>query len=46
VTTTGDRLLTAVQRRTARLHTGLIRRSGGRLGNRFRGGEVVLLTHR
>ena len=45
-TTTKDRLLTMVQRRVARVHTGLLRRSGGRLGNRFRGGDVVLLTHR
>jgi deazaflavin-dependent oxidoreductase (nitroreductase family) len=45
-TTTKDRLLTRVQRRVARVHTGLLRRSGGRLGNRFRGGDVVLLTHR
>jgi F420H(2)-dependent quinone reductase len=44
--TTRDRLLTAVQRRAARAHTALVRRSGGRLGNRFRGGDVVLLTHR
>jgi deazaflavin-dependent oxidoreductase (nitroreductase family) len=46
VTTTGDRVLTRVQRRTARLHTALLHRSRGRLGNRFRGGDVVLLTHR
>ena len=46
MTTTRDRRLTAVQRRVARVHTALLRRSGGRLGNRFRGGDVVLLTHR
>jgi F420H(2)-dependent quinone reductase len=46
VTTAGDRVLTRVQRRTARLHTGLLHGSRGRLGNRFRGGDVVLLTHR
>jgi len=28
------------------MHTSLLRRSDGRLGNRFRGGDVVLLTHR
>ncbi|MGY1696567.1 nitroreductase family deazaflavin-dependent oxidoreductase [Geodermatophilus sp. SYSU D00814] len=42
----GDRVLTAVSRRLAAGHTALLRRSGGRLGNRFRGGDVVLLTHR
>jgi F420H(2)-dependent quinone reductase len=46
VSARGDRVLIRVQRRAARLHTGLLRRSGGRLGNRFRGGDVVLLTHR
>ena len=46
MTTTRDRRLTAVQRSAARVHTALLRRSGGRLGNRFRGGDVVLLSHR
>ncbi|SNS92159.1 deazaflavin-dependent oxidoreductase, nitroreductase family [Geodermatophilus saharensis] len=46
MTTTRDRLLTTTQRHAARVHTALLRRSGGRLGNRFRGGDVVLLTHR
>jgi F420H(2)-dependent quinone reductase len=46
VTSAGDRVLTRVQRRAAQVHTALLRRSGGRLGNRFRGGDVVLLTHR
>jgi deazaflavin-dependent oxidoreductase (nitroreductase family) len=46
VTTTQDRLLTSVQRTVARVHTTLLRRSGGRVGSRFRGGDVVLLTHR
>ena len=46
MTTAGDRRLTAVQRRVARVHTTLLRRSGGRFGSRFRGGDVVLLTHR
>jgi len=46
VTTTRDHRLTTAQRRFARAHTALLRRSGGRLGNRFRGGDVVLLAHR
>jgi deazaflavin-dependent oxidoreductase (nitroreductase family) len=46
VTAPGDRLLTGVQRHVARAHTSLLRRSGGRWGNRFRRGDVVLLTHR
>jgi deazaflavin-dependent oxidoreductase (nitroreductase family) len=41
-----DRALTVVSRVVARWHVELNRRSGGRLGNRFRGGEVLLLTHR
>ena len=46
MTTTRDRRLTAVQRHFARAHTTLLRRSRGRFGSRFRGGDVVLLTHR
>ncbi|MGY1664752.1 nitroreductase family deazaflavin-dependent oxidoreductase [Geodermatophilus sp. SYSU D00696] len=42
----GDRVLTAVSRRLAAGHTVLLRRTGGRVGNRFRGGDVVLLTCR
>ncbi|MGY1653080.1 nitroreductase family deazaflavin-dependent oxidoreductase [Geodermatophilus sp. SYSU D01119] len=42
----GDRALTVVSRRVAALHTALLRRTGGRLGNRFRGGDVVLVTCR
>jgi F420H(2)-dependent quinone reductase len=46
MTTTGGRVLTVVQRHAARAHIALLRGTGGRLGNRFRGGDVVLLTHR
>jgi deazaflavin-dependent oxidoreductase (nitroreductase family) len=46
VTTTKDRLLTVVSRYAAATHTALLRRTNGRVGNRFRGGDVVLLTHR
>ncbi len=42
----GDRALTAVSRFVAARHTALLRRSRGRLGNRFRGGDVVLVTCR
>jgi deazaflavin-dependent oxidoreductase (nitroreductase family) len=41
-----DRLATWVSRRAADLHIRVLRRTGGRVGNRFRGGDVVLLTHR
>jgi deazaflavin-dependent oxidoreductase (nitroreductase family) len=41
-----DRTLTRVSKAVARYHVALSRRSGGRLGNRFRGGDVLLLTHR
>lgn len=46
MTTTQDRMLTVVQRHVARAHTALVRGTGGRFGSRFRGGDVVLLTHR
>jgi deazaflavin-dependent oxidoreductase (nitroreductase family) len=46
VTTAGDRLLTVVSKHAAAAHTALLRRTNGRMGNRFRGGDVVLLTHR
>jgi len=42
----GDRALTVVSRHVAAVHTALLRRTGGRVGNRFRGGDVVLLTCR
>jgi deazaflavin-dependent oxidoreductase (nitroreductase family) len=41
-----DRVLTVVSRYAARVHVALNRRSSGRVGNRFRGGDVLLLTHR
>lgn len=41
-----DRALTVVTRVVAGWHVRLNRWSGGRLGNRFRGGRVLLLTHR
>ncbi|MGY1754835.1 nitroreductase/quinone reductase family protein [Blastococcus sp. SYSU D01042] len=40
-----DRVLTVVTRVVARWHVALYRRSGGRLANRFRGGDVLMLTH-
>jgi deazaflavin-dependent oxidoreductase (nitroreductase family) len=42
----GDRVATVVSRRVAALHTRLLRRTGGRVGSRFRGGDVVLVTCR
>ncbi|RBY75422.1 hypothetical protein DQ239_17300 [Blastococcus sp. TF02-09] len=41
-----DRALTVVTRVVAGWHVRLNRWSSGRLGNRFRGGQVLLLTHR
>jgi F420H(2)-dependent quinone reductase len=41
-----DRVLTVVSRLVARWHVELNRRSRGRLGNRFRGGQVLMLSHR
>ncbi|SFT35888.1 protein of unknown function [Geodermatophilus amargosae] len=41
-----DRAATVLFRRVAALHTALLRRTGGRVGNRFRGGDVVLVTCR
>jgi F420H(2)-dependent quinone reductase len=41
-----DVALTAVSRVVARWHVWLNRRSRGRVGNRFRGGRVLLLNHR
>ena len=41
-----DRALTVVSRYAAAVHVALNRRSGGRLANRFRGGDVLLLSHR
>jgi F420H(2)-dependent quinone reductase len=46
VTTRTDRVLTVVSRTVAGWHVQLNRRSRGRLGNRFRGGQVLLLNHR
>lgn len=45
-TTRRDRALTVVTRLVAGGHVRINRWSGGRLGNRFRGGQVLLLTHR
>lgn len=41
-----DRALTVVARLVAGWHVRLNRWSSGRLGNRFRGGRILLLTHR
>ncbi|SFL54726.1 nitroreductase/quinone reductase family protein [Geodermatophilus ruber] len=41
-----DRVLTFLNKFGAKYHVALSRRSGGRLGNRFRGGDVLLITHR
>ncbi len=41
-----DRAATALTRRVAAAHTALLRRTGSRVGNRFRGGDVVLVTCR
>ncbi|MGY1780969.1 nitroreductase family deazaflavin-dependent oxidoreductase [Geodermatophilus sp. SYSU D01036] len=41
-----DRAATVLSRHVAALHTALLRRTGGRVGNRFRGGDVVLVTCR
>jgi len=41
-----DLTLSRVMKATARYHVALNRRTHGRLGNRFRGGDVLLLTHR
>ena len=41
-----DRALTLVSKYAAKLHVTLVRRSGGRLVRRFRGGDVLLLSHR
>ena len=46
MTTRTDRVLTVVSRTVAGWHVQLSRRSRGRLGNRFRGGQVLLLNHR
>ncbi|SEP27745.1 nitroreductase/quinone reductase family protein [Trujillonella endophytica] len=41
-----DRVLTVVTRHVGRLHTRVLRRTKGRVGSRWMGGDVVLLTHR
>ncbi|MEV8515072.1 nitroreductase/quinone reductase family protein [Dactylosporangium sp. NPDC051484] len=41
-----DRLLTWMSRNATRIHIALFRRSNGRFGHRFRGGDVLLLTAR
>jgi deazaflavin-dependent oxidoreductase (nitroreductase family) len=46
VTARTDRVLTVVSRYAARFHVALNRRTHGRMGNRFRGGDILLLTHR
>ncbi|WP_158548740.1 nitroreductase/quinone reductase family protein [Blastococcus sp. TF02A-26] len=43
---TRDAVLTLVSRHVARLHTRVLRRTGGRVGARWLGGDVVLLTTR
>ncbi|QJY45870.1 nitroreductase/quinone reductase family protein [Pseudonocardia broussonetiae] len=42
--TRADRALTVVSRHVAAAHTALLRATSGRVGGRFRGGEVLLLT--
>lgn len=39
-----DRLRKSVMKAVGRVHIGLYRASGGRVGRRFRGGDVLLLT--
>jgi F420H(2)-dependent quinone reductase len=46
VTTRKDRALSVVSRYAARFHVTLHRRSGGRMANRFRGGDILMLGHR
>ena len=41
-----DALLTVVSRYVSRLHTRVLRRSGWRVGARWMGGDVLVLTHR
>nr|BFE55490.1 F420H(2)-dependent quinone reductase [Dactylosporangium thailandense] len=41
-----DRLFTQVSRNVARMHIALFRRTNGRIGHRFRGCDVLLLTAR
>jgi F420H(2)-dependent quinone reductase len=41
-----DDVLTVVTRHVGRLHTRVLRRTGGRVGSRWMGGDVLLLTHR
>ncbi|MGY1813000.1 nitroreductase family deazaflavin-dependent oxidoreductase [Blastococcus sp. SYSU D00820] len=43
---TRDQLLTVVSRHVSAVHVALVRRTRGRVGSRFRGGQVLLLTHR
>ncbi|MGY1770331.1 nitroreductase/quinone reductase family protein [Blastococcus sp. SYSU D00813] len=43
---TRDELLTHVTRHVGRLHTRVLRRTRGRVGARWLGGDVVLLSHR
>jgi deazaflavin-dependent oxidoreductase (nitroreductase family) len=40
-----DRALTVVSKYAAKVHVTVVRRSGGRLVRRFRGGDMLLLTH-
>ncbi len=46
MTTRTDRAKTLASRVVAGWHVRLNRRSGGRMGNTFRGGQVLLLDHR
>ena len=43
---TRDAVLTAVSRHVGRVHTRVLRRTGGRIGARWLGGDVVLVTSR
>jgi deazaflavin-dependent oxidoreductase (nitroreductase family) len=46
VTTRSDRLRTVISRHAGRVHTRVLRRTGWRVGTRWMGGDVLLLTHR
>lgn len=45
MTTRRDRLLTLVSKHVAAVHTRVLRGTGWRLGARWMGGDVLLLTH-
>ncbi|MGY1600769.1 nitroreductase/quinone reductase family protein [Geodermatophilus sp. SYSU D00815] len=46
MSTRKDRVLHTVSRHVARFHVALHRRSGGRRANTFRGGDILMLSHR